>query len=169
MRVSVKQTVSWILALALVLPGAIILSPPWEAGAAETSTHADSLSAKPVKVPAGDTAADFIANPAQPDIYTLRSDYEIPKGTENVVNYQPYVATVGAAATTEEKGKVDKTIKLPDFPGYGKPTDNYHIDYQGVVNAAKTSGSTTGGTEYGKVQQAKKEYIYIRVKLEPLR
>lgn len=39
MRVSVKQTVSWLLAVALVLPGAMILSSPLEAGAAEISTH----------------------------------------------------------------------------------------------------------------------------------
>lgn len=167
MRISIKQTVSWILALALVLPGAIILSPPWEAGAAETGTPPESLSAEPVQVPTGKTAADAIANPAQPEIYTLRSDYMIPKGTENIVNYQPYVATVGADATPEEQGKVDKTIKLPVFPGYGMPTDStnqpinqYHINYQGVVNAAKTSGSTTGDNEYGKVHQAEKPYIY---------
>ena len=82
---------------------------------------------------------------------------------------------MGAAASTEERNKVDKTIKLPQFAGYNKPTDsannpinNYHIDYQRIVDAAQ-AGSTTGDAEYGKVHQAKKEYIYIKVCLEPSR
>lgn len=166
MNVHFKQAVAGIIALGLVLPGAMILSSPGEASAAEHSTYADSLSAEPVKLSGSETAADVIKNPAQPDIYTLRSDYEITKDGHNIINYQPYVATVGAAATSEEQNKVDKTIKLPQFAGYNKPTDNandpinnYHIDYQRVVDAAQ-AGSTTGDTEYGKVHQAKKEYIY---------
>ncbi|WP_279059741.1 hypothetical protein [Mobiluncus curtisii] len=166
MNVHFKQAVAGIIALGLVLPGAMILSSPGEASAAEHSTYADSLSAEPVKLSGSETAADVIKNPAQPDIYTLRSDYEITKDGHNIINYQPYVATVGAAATSEEQNKVDKTIKLPQFAGYNKPTDNandpinnYHIDYQRVVDAAQ-AGSTTGDAEYGKVHQAKKEYIY---------
>lgn len=89
MRVSVKQTVSWMLALALVLPGAMIFSQPLEAGAAETSTHADSLSAEPVKVPAGETAADVIANPAQPEIYTLHNDYKITRAGKQRLTTNP--------------------------------------------------------------------------------
>lgn len=123
MRVSVKQTVSWLLAVALVLPGAMILSQPLEAGAAETSTPADSIPAQPVKVPTGETAENFIKNPAQPDIYTLRNVYEVTRVGNKENNYQPYVATVGAAATQAEKDKVKKTIMLPDFAGYDKPKD----------------------------------------------
>ena len=166
MSVYFKQAVSGIIALGLVLPGAMILSSPGEAGAAEHSAYADSLSAEPVKLSGSETAADVIKNPAQPDIYTLHSDYEITKDGRNIINYQPYVATVGAAASAEEQNKVDKTIKLPQFAGYNKPTDsannpinNYHIDYQRIVDAAQ-AGSTTGDAEYGKVHQAKKEYIY---------
>lgn len=148
MRVSVKQTVSWLLAVALVLPGAMIFSQPLEAGAAETSTHAGSLPAEPVKVPADKTAEEFIKNPAQPDIYTLRNDYKVTRvgedgNSKKEINYQPYVATVGEAATQAEKGKVSKTITLPDFAGYDKPKDggstinDYKITYQGIVDAAK--------------------------------
>ena len=167
MRVSVKQTVSWLLALALVLPGAMILSSPLEAGAAETSTNADSLPAEPVKVPAGKTAADFIKNPAQPDIYTLRNDYEVTRAGKKEINYQPYVATVGAAATQEQKDKVNKTITLPDFAGYDKPKDGgntiekYNISYQGIVNAATGAGATTrGDTKYGFAHNALREFLY---------
>lgn len=166
MRVSVKQTVSWLLALALVLPGAMILSSPLEAGAAETSTHADSLSAEPVKVPEGETAAEFIKNPAQPDIYTLSNDYDVERYGNKEINYQPYVATVGEAATPAEKAKVGKTITLPEFAGYNKPKDNTHntindydISYQGIVDAAKL-GAKTGDTEYGFAYNALHEYLY---------
>ena len=166
MRVSVKQTVSWILALALVLPGAIILSPPWEAGAAETSTHADSIPAEPVKLSAGQTAADVIKNPAQPEIYTLRNDYEVERYGNKEINYQPYVATVGEAATQAEKDKVNQTIDLPEFAGYTKPKDGsnntidkYNISYQGIVDAAK-AGEQTGNVEYGIAYNGKHEYLY---------
>lgn len=173
MRVSVKQTVSWLLAVALVLPGAMIFSSPLEAGAAETSTPADSIPAQPVKVPAGESAADFIKNPAQPDIYTLRNDYEVTRvgkngASKNEVNYQPYVATVGADATDAEKDRVKKTITLPDFAGYDKPKDSsnntindYKITYQGIVKAATEPSAKTGGdTKSGITHNALKEYLY---------
>lgn len=170
MRVSVKRTVSWLLAVALVLPGAMILSQPLEAGAAETSTHADSLPAEPVKVPAGKTAAEFIKNPAQPDIYTLRNDYKVTRvgedgNSKKEINYQPYVATVGAAATQDEIDKVNKTITLPNFAGYDKPKDggstinDYKITYQGIVDAAKQRPKT-GDAEYGFAYNALREYLY---------
>lgn len=103
MKVSLKQPLALLLALALILPGAMILSPSLEAGAAETSKYADNLKAEPVRLPAGTTTQDFIANPEQPDIYTLRSDFKVERNGEYDINYQPYVATVGAAATQEEK------------------------------------------------------------------
>lgn len=130
MKVSLKQPLALLLALALILPGAMILSPSLEAGAAETSTHADKLKVEPVKLPEGTTAKEYqeyLKNPEQPDIYTLRSDFKVERdkkedGTKNyAINFQPYVATVGAAANKDEKDKVNKKIKLPDFPGYRTP------------------------------------------------
>lgn len=115
MRVSVKQTVSWLLAVALVLPGAMILSQPLEAGAAETSTPADSIPAQPVKVPTGETTENFIKNPAQPDIYTLRNVYEVTRVGNKENNYQPYVATVGADATDAEKKEGQQDDYAPRF------------------------------------------------------
>ena len=173
MRVSVKQTVSWLLAVALVLPGAMILSSPIEAGAAETSTHADSLPAEPVKVSECENVAEDVKNPPQPNIYTLRNEYKVPRvgkdgESKNEINYQPYVATVGAAATKEQKDKVKKTITLPDFAGYDKPKDGgntidkYDITYQGIVDAATTGAGaeTTGNPESGIVHNGKHEYLY---------
>ena len=81
------------------------------------------------------TAEDFIKNPKQPDIYTLRTDFKVQRGEKYEVDYQPYIASVGAAATEEEKDKVKKTIKLPDLAGYEKPDDDYLITYDKVKNA----------------------------------
>lgn len=170
MKVSLKQPLALLLALALILPGAMILSPSLEAGAAETSKYADNLKAEPVRLPAGTTTQDFIANPEQPDIYTLRSDFKVERNGEYDINYQPYVATVGAAATQEEKNKVNKTIKFPTFPGYGKPQDNngnpldvFPINYQKVVEAAN-KGKSRGDAEYGITHQNSQDFKYAAKK-----
>ena len=81
------------------------------------------------------TAADLIKNPDQPAIYTLRTDYKVQRGEKYQVNYQPYIASVGAAATEDEQKKVNKTVKLPDLAGYEKPDDDYLITYDKVKNA----------------------------------
>lgn len=165
MKVSLKQPLALLLALALILPGAMILSPSLEAGAAETSKYADNLKAEPVRLPAGTTTQDFIANPEQPDIYTLRSDYKVQRDGKYFINYQPYVATVGAAANQDEKNKVNKNIKLPDFPGYGTPQDGsgnpltIPIDYQKVVEAAK-KGESSGDKEYGLLYKNSQDFKY---------
>lgn len=165
MKVSLKQTLSLMLALALILPGAMILSPSLEAGAAEISKYADKLKVEPVKLPEGKTAEEYLKNPAQPDIYTLRSDFKVERNGEYDINYQPYVATVGAAATKEEKDKVNQNIKFPDFPGYGKPQDNgnplddFLINYQKVVEEAK-KGKSSGNTEYGITHQNSQDFKY---------
>ncbi|MDU5809247.1 MAG: hypothetical protein E6Z65_08665, partial [Finegoldia magna] len=69
------------------------------------------------KPEAGKTAADLIKNPDQPAIYTLRTDYKVQRGEKYQVDYQPYIASVGAAATQAEKDKVNKPIDLPDIAG----------------------------------------------------
>ena len=92
----------------------------------------------PVKVAKpeeGKTAADLIKDPAQPDIYTLRTDYKVQRGERYDINYQPYIASVGEAATQAEKDKVKQTVKLPDLTGYEKPDDDYLITYDKVKNA----------------------------------
>lgn len=63
----------------------------------------------PVKVAkpeAGKTAADLIKNPDQPAIYTLRTDYKVQRGEKYQVDYQPYIASVGAAATPDEQKRL---------------------------------------------------------------
>ena len=76
---------------------------------------------KVAKLEAGNTAADLIKNPDKPAIYTLRTDYKVQRGEKYKVNYQPYIASVGAAASDDQKAKVNKTIKLPVISGYIEP------------------------------------------------
>ena len=108
------------------------------------------------------TAADLIKNPDQAKIYTLRTDYKVPKNGENKINYQPYVASVGENATEAEKAKVNKDINLPDLKGYVKPQNSYNINFQDIVDKAKNpeqGGFNFVGTQefvYGKKQSSVK-------------
>ena len=83
---------------------------------------------EPVQPAKTDNAEEFIKNPAQPAIYTLRTDFKVQRGEKYYVDYQPYIASVGAAATTDEQKKVDKTIDMPKLAGYDEPQDNFKID-----------------------------------------
>lgn len=112
--------------------------------------------AKPDK---GKTASDLIKNPEQPAIYTLRTDYKVQRGEKYEVNYQPYIASVGAAATQAEKDKVKKTIDLPDLAGYEKPQDDFKIDYKTVFEAANNKNKT-GNDINGIKYQANEDFRY---------
>ena len=113
----------------------------------------------PAKLKTGQTAEKLINNPVQPDIYTLRKDYKVQRGEKYAINYQPYIASVGAAATEDEQKKVDKTIDLPDLAGYEKPEDNYKITYGMVKNAAEGKGKT-GNETNGIRYQANEDFRY---------
>ena len=107
------------------------------------------LDVKVAKPAEGQTAAYLIKNPNQPKIYTYRTDYKVQNGDKYVIDYQPYIASVGddeytytnekgeeqKVMTAEEKAKVNKTIKLPDLTGYEKPDDDYLITYDKVKKA----------------------------------
>ena len=165
MKTFMKKIFAIMLALAMVIP------MPLGSFAAETSKNQDSMKLEPAKLPADKTTADFVKNPDQPAIYTLRSDYRVERDGDYAINYQPYVATVGAYATQDEKDKVNKTINLPDFPGYGKPKVNgtslkdFLITYQEVVDAAKPV-KPSGDDEYGKTYQKTRSFDYAAAKNE---
>lgn len=116
----------------------------------------------PVKVAKpeeGKTAADLIKNQDQPAIYTLRTDYKVQRGEKYKVNYQPYIASVGAAASDEQKAKVNRTIKLPVISGYIEPQDDFKIDYNTIKDAADVknqTGNDTNGIRY----QANRDFRY---------
>lgn len=114
---------------------------------------------KVAKLETGNTAADLIKNPDQPAIYTLRTDYKVQRGEKYRVDYQPYIASVGEAATQAEKDKVRQIVRLPDLTGYEKSDDDYKIDYDTVKNAANgnnKTGNDTNGIRY----QANKDFKY---------
>lgn len=114
---------------------------------------------KVAKLKEDETAKDLIKNPDQPNIYTLRKDYKVQRGEKYVVNYQPYIASVGEKATPDEQKKVNKTIKLPTLSGYDEPQDDFTIDYDTVKNAANgkdKTGDKTNGIRY----QANEDFRY---------
>ena len=119
----------------------------------------DKLPVVPAKPGEGQTAEEFIKNPDQPAIYTLRTDYKVQRGEEYQVDYQPYIASVGAAATQTEKDKVNKTIDLPDIAGYDKLQDNFTINYDTIVKKAK-AGTESKDANNGDRYSAKQEFDY---------
>ena len=139
MKNYLKRTTTFILALLMILsvPLQAFAEVNYDnlAGDKAEIINKEKLPLKPAKPEEGKTAADLIKNPDQPEIYTLRTDYKVQRGEKYEVDYQPYIASVGAAATEEEKAKVNKTIKLPDLAGYEKPDDDYLITYDKVKNA----------------------------------
>lgn len=161
MKHLMKQLCLWTLILAMVLSGPA--SAFAQVNHADlTKDRAEIINEKPVtpaKLENGQTAKDLIKNPEQPAIYTLRTDYKVQKGEKYEINYQPYIASVGAAATEEEQKKVNQTVKLPDLTGYEKPDDDYKITYDTVKEAAdgkNQTGNDTNGFRY----QANKEFRY---------
>ena len=117
---------------------------------------------KPAKPEAGKTAEDLIKNPDQPAIYTLRTDYKVQRGEKYQVDYQPYIASVGDAASDAEKAKVKKTMPMPAIAGYEKPQENLTIDYKTVKDAAygkNKTGDDTNGFRYS----ANKEFNYAAI------
>lgn len=128
----------------------------------QKSTYINNID--PVTPGKAQNAKDYLKEPEMPEIYTLHSDYLVQKDHKWRVNYQPYVASVGANATPKEQDKVKKTINLPDLKGYEKPQDSFDITYDSIVAAAKT-GEKTGDT-WQKDQEfkydAKESAFYVK-------
>lgn len=93
----------------------------------------DNLPIKPIKT---ENAETLVKNPKQPDRYTVRADFKVERGDDYVISYQPYIATVGAAASDEEKKKVNKELNFPVFDGYTSATKKTTVDYKFVKERA---------------------------------
>ena len=127
----------------------------------------------------GKPAEEIIKNPAMPKLYTMRADYKLPRNDEEVIGYQPYIATVGdedytytdldgnadkKVLTDEEKTKINKTIDLPAIDGYTSPTKNFTVNYDYIKKKAEKGN--LDANEY----KGKHPYLYnakqgtIRVK-----
>ena len=138
MKNYLKRTTTFILALLMLLsvPLQAFAEVNYDNLAGDKAKIINELKpVKPAKPEAGKTAEDLIKDPDQPEIYTLRTDYKVQRGEKYEVDYQPYIASVGEAATEEEKAKVNQTVKLPDLTGYEKPDDDYLITYDKVMKA----------------------------------
>ena len=165
MKHLMKQLCLWALILTMVLSG------PISAFAEVNVNHEDltkdkgtiinesKLEVQPAKLGPNETAADLIKNPDQPAIYTLRTDYKVQRGEKYYIDYQPYIASVGAAATQAEKDKVKKTIDLPALAGYDEPQENFTINYDTIVNKAK-AGTESKDAKNGDRYSANQEFDY---------
>lgn len=108
-----------------------------------TNDKANIINEKPVKPVKTDNAKALIKNPDQPAIYTLRTDFKVRDDSGSKIAYQPYIASVGAAATPEEQAKVNKTIDMPKIDGFTPPDDeDFSIDYQYIVGEAEQATPT---------------------------
>ena len=126
-------------------------------------TSVQDLNKKPLTVAQamGKPAEEIIKNPAMPKLYTMRADYKLPRNDEEVIGYQPYIATVGdedytytdlegnegqKVLTEAEKSKIKKKIKLPAIDGYTSPTPSFTVNYDYIKkNALK---GNLDGNEY---------------------
>lgn len=109
----------------------------------------------------GKKAEEIVKNPDMPKLYTMRADYKLPRNDEDVIGYQPYIATVGdedytytdlegnegqKVLTEAEKSKIKKKIKLPAIDGYTSPTPSFTVNYDYIKkNALK---GNLEGNEY---------------------
>ncbi|WP_297393399.1 InlB B-repeat-containing protein [uncultured Peptoniphilus sp.] len=155
-----KRTTTFILALLMLLsvPLQAFATVNYEKLADDKEKFVNTLT--PVKPAKTDNAEEFIKNPDQPAIYTLRTDYKVQRGEKYYIDYQPYIASVGAGATADEQKKVNQTIKLPELAGYEKPEgqESFKIDYDTVKNAANNkneTGDATNGLRYSDRQDFK--------------
>ncbi|MFR1324408.1 MAG: hypothetical protein ACLSBL_04850, partial [Ezakiella massiliensis] len=165
MKNYLKRTTTFILAMLMLLsvPLQAFAEVNYEYNydnlAKDMSKIINEKEVKPAKLEEGQKAEDLIKNPKQPEIYTLRTDYKVQRGERYEVNYQPYIASVGEAATQAEKDKVKKTIDLPDLTGYEKPHDDYKINYKTIKDAAE-AGRVFGNPTNGIRKEGYKDFNY---------
>ena len=120
----------------------------------------DNLPIEPIKT---EDAKTLITNPEQPDRYTVRADFKVERGDDYVISYQPYIATVGEAASNEEKNKVKKELNFPVFDGYTSATKKTTVDYKFVKSRADKgaeNGKKTEDPDLGTEKKGPYEAIY---------
>ena len=139
----------------------------------------DSIPIKPVVLPEGKAAADYINNPNMPKLYTMRAGFKVPRNDEEIIGYQPYIATVGddkytytdldgnggqKVLTDAEKKSISHDVNLPDIDGYTSPTPSFTVNYKYIKeNALK--GSLDGNEYKGQhpyLYEAKRGNIKIK-------
>lgn len=134
----------------LLLSACMVLTIPLQAFAYSTdliplsnkSDPINTLAVTPYKLKDNQKATDLLIEKDQPDIYTYRTNYKVQKDDDYKKNYQPYVASVGADISEEDKAKVNKEIKLPDLKGYIKPQDTFSINYNEIKSKAENGSAS---------------------------
>lgn len=110
-----------------------------------------------------DGSQKFIEGPDIPDIYTMKAEYKIQRGDNQINNYQPYEVSVGAGIKDEDKEKIEQTINLPDFDGYTTPTPSFDVKYASIMNKSKEGKKIEKkeGTKTWTEHKGLLPYIYI--------
>ena len=150
----------------LLLSACMVLTIPLQAFAYSTdliplsnkSDPINTLAVTPYKLKDNQKAADLLIEKGQPDNYTYRTNYKVQKDDKYKKNYQPYVASVGADISEEDKAKVNKEIKLPDLKGYEKPQDTFSISYDEIKSKAE-NGTTIKKDDVNN-HQAEQDFDY---------
>lgn len=150
----------------LLLSACMVLTIPLQAFAysadlillSNKSDPINNLAVTPYKLKDNQKAADLLIEKGQPDIYTFRTNYKVQKDDKYKKNYQPYVASVGADISEEDKAKVNKEIKLPDLKGYEKPQDTFSISYDEIKSKAE-NGTTIKKDDVNN-HQAEQDFDY---------
>ena len=129
-------------------------------------TKDDGLPIKPYKLGEGEEASKIVKNPKQPDIYTIRADYKVKRGNDYVINYQPYIVSVGENIPKTDQDKIQRDIDLPEIDGYTSPTKKFHVDYEFIQKEVKdgfkygNKGEKTEIPRYGDVYKLNWPFNY---------
>lgn len=78
-------------------------------------------------------AKEYVANPQEPKLYNIKFDYKVQRGDDQIIAYQPYIATVGEKATDDDKEKMKRNLKYPILDGYTSPTKEANLSYDYIV------------------------------------
>lgn len=100
----------------------------------------------PVKVKKTDNAEKLVKNPEKDKLYTVHADFKVQRGDDQIVAYQPYIATAGENISEEEKAKINKLVKFPVLDGYTSATKDGEatIDYKFIKKRALSHDNLVG-------------------------
>ena len=152
MKNFLKKVCIWVLVLTMVLPwpAEIFAQVNYKNVGQDKWKYVNKLTpVKPARLKDNETAEVYVKDPEMPKLYTVRSDFLVQRGDEEVVSYQPYIATVGddkykykdadgnekSILSDADKNKINKPLVLPALDGYTSPTSKPTLDIKyGFVN-----------------------------------
>ena len=148
MKNYLKRTTTFFLALL------ILVSVPLQAFAEASGNskvirkedYINKVNKLPVKVKKTDNAEELVKNPEKAKLYTVHADFKVQRGDDQIVAYQPYIATAGENISEEEKAKINKLVKFPVLDGYTSATKDGEatIDYKFIKKRALSHDNLVG-------------------------